>query len=473
MDMTVDENPFEMAAAERKTLQGKGYDAVEFVEGRKSGLVDGSTDNTPISSYAIFSGNQLKDVNNLKPTADADIMYSKVAEGQLGLFDQPMPTKPVEEALTLDGKYSPKDNKVTEAMRARAEEIMGDYKTSKKVPENELYNKIDESTLPSKRKSTGAILDELYSKGVKPDEVSNKVIDQLVEKEIGGKMDKNSLATYLFGDMDDTARKDFIKKNLYTTKDYDVDDLTESILKNWARRKAMASGTLNKYNIDNLALVGGNKTVRQGYTGALDSALSERLGIAPGNTYKQNGEFDTPGALGRYIGSESRPNFNNYMVKEVPDIEEALNTAGHERLHSFQAESRLDNRYSKEVADAYNGLASDLKKANAYKSDAEIKNRYKKGTEYWGDSDEQEARMLQQYLGARGFTDYNKRDAKMYGALEFDNDKIVPAFDKFFDKLRALSKKGVALPALTALFGGGAIMAATQGDDKKKKSEVK
>lgn len=474
-NMDMDSDPFEAAKWDREALMKKGYDAVEMVEGLKSGLVDGSTDNTPVSSYAIFSGNQLKDVNNLRPTADADIMYSKVAEGQLGLFDQPMPTKPVEEALALDGKYSPKDNKVTKAMRARAEEIMGDYKTSKKVPENELYNKIDESTLPNKRKSTGAILDDLYSKGVKPDEVSNKVIDQLVEKEIGGKMDKKSLATYLFGDMDDTTRKDFIKKNLYTTKDYDVDDLTESILKNWARRKAMASGTLNKYNIDNLAIVGGNKTVRQGYTGALDSALSERLGIAPGNTYKQNGEFDTPGALGRYIGSESRPDFNNYMVKEVPDIEEALNTAGHERLHSFQAESRLENRYSKEVADAYNGLASDLKKANAYKSDAEIKNRYKKGTEYWSDTDEQEARMLQQYLGARGFTDYNKRDARMYGALEFDNDKIVPAFDKFFDKLRALSKKGVALPAITALLGGGAIAGAlTSGkDDKKKKSEVK
>ena len=423
--------------------------------------------------YAVFDNSKVKMLEDVLANDDAavnDVMESRIAPGQLGLFDQPMPAKQIEEALALDGKYSPKDNKVTETMRARAEEIMGDYKASKKVPENELYNKIDESTLPSKRKSTGAILDDLYSKGVKPDEVSNKVIDQLVEKEIGGKMDKKSLATYLFGDMDDTTRKDFIKKNLYTTKDYDVDDLTEDILKNWARRKATASGTLKKYNIDNLAIVGGNKTVRQGYTGALDSALSERLGIAPGNTYKQNGEFDTPGALGRYIGSESRPDFNNYMVKEVPDIEEALNTAGHERLHSFQAESRLDNRYSKEVADAYNGLASDLKKANAYKSDAEIKNRYKKGTEYWGDTDEQEARMLQQYLGARGFTDYNKRDARMYGELEFDNDKIVPAFDKFFDKLRDLSKRGVALPALAALFGGGAYMA-SQNNDKEK--EVK
>lgn len=440
--------------------------------------------------YAVFDNSKIKMLDDALAVNDANIMASrmtpeeldlgrtlagqdmtvnsaKIAPGQLGLFDQPVPTEQIEEALALDGKYSPKDNKVTRAMRARAEEIIGDYKTGKKVPENDLYNKIDESTLPSKRKSTGAILDDLYSKGVKPDEVSNKVLDQLVEKEMGGKMDKKSLATYLFGDMDDAARKDFIKKNLYTTKDYDVDDLTESILKNWARRKAMGSGTLNKYNIDSLALSAGNKTIRQGYTGALDSALSERLGIAPGNTYKQNGEFDTPGALGRYIGSESRPDFNNYMVREVPDIEEALNTAGHERLHSFQTESRLEDRYSKEVADAYNGLASDLKKANAYKSDAEIKNRYKKGTEYWGDTDEQEARMLQQYLGARGFTDYNKRDARMYGGLEFDNDKIVPAFDKFFDKLRDMSKRGIALPALTALSGGGAIMANQQKDKEE------
>lgn len=124
MDMTVDENPFEAAAAERDLLRNKGYDAVEFVEGLKNELVDGSTDKTPVSSYAIFRGNQLKDVNNVRPTSDANIMASrmlpddlglgralagqdlsvnnaKIAPGQLGLFDQSMPTKQVEEALAL------------------------------------------------------------------------------------------------------------------------------------------------------------------------------------------------------------------------------------------------------------------------------------------------------------------------------------------------------------------------------------
>ena len=77
MDMATDENPFEMAADERKILQGKGYDAVEFVEGRKSGLVDGSNDDTPISSYAMFEGKNLKSTKNLNPTDDFDIMAER------------------------------------------------------------------------------------------------------------------------------------------------------------------------------------------------------------------------------------------------------------------------------------------------------------------------------------------------------------------------------------------------------------
>ena len=54
-------------------------------------------------------------------------------------------------------------------------------------------------------------------------------------------------------------------------------------------------------------------------------------------------------------------------------------------------------------------------------------------------------------------------------SYEFDDAKITPAFDKFFNKLRDLSKRGIALPALTALFGGGAYMASQDKD----KEEVK
>ena len=53
-----------------------------------------------------------------------------------------------------------------------------------------------------------------------------------------------------------------------------------------------------------------------------------------------------------------------------------------------------------------------------------------------------------------------------YRAGEWGNE-INPAFDKFFDKLRDLSKRGVALPALAALFGGGAYMASQENDKEK------
>lgn len=84
-NMDIDSDPFETAQWDREALMKNGYDAVELVEGLKSGLVNGSTDNTPISSYAIFSGNQLKDINNLAPTDAPDIMASRMKPGEPNL----------------------------------------------------------------------------------------------------------------------------------------------------------------------------------------------------------------------------------------------------------------------------------------------------------------------------------------------------------------------------------------------------
>lgn len=80
-NMDIDSDPFETAQWDREALMKNGYDAVELVEGLKSGLVNGSADNTPISSYAIFNGNQLKDINNLAPTDAPDIMASRIKPG--------------------------------------------------------------------------------------------------------------------------------------------------------------------------------------------------------------------------------------------------------------------------------------------------------------------------------------------------------------------------------------------------------
>ena len=65
MDMTLGEDPFESAADERLALMNNGYDGIEIVEGPKSGLVEGSSDNTPVSSLAVFEGKNLSNINHI------------------------------------------------------------------------------------------------------------------------------------------------------------------------------------------------------------------------------------------------------------------------------------------------------------------------------------------------------------------------------------------------------------------------
>lgn len=66
MDLTFGgDSPFEYSADDRKALLDNGYDAVEVVEGPKSGLVEGSKDNTPVSSYAVFNGENLRPVRHI------------------------------------------------------------------------------------------------------------------------------------------------------------------------------------------------------------------------------------------------------------------------------------------------------------------------------------------------------------------------------------------------------------------------
>ena len=55
----MDTDPYEYSADDRKALLRNGYDAVEIVEGPKSGLVEGSKDDSVVSSYAILNGNNL------------------------------------------------------------------------------------------------------------------------------------------------------------------------------------------------------------------------------------------------------------------------------------------------------------------------------------------------------------------------------------------------------------------------------
>ena len=59
------EGPFFSAGDERELLKKKGYDAVELIEGPKSGLVEGAKSDAPVSSYAVFSGDSLRPVRHI------------------------------------------------------------------------------------------------------------------------------------------------------------------------------------------------------------------------------------------------------------------------------------------------------------------------------------------------------------------------------------------------------------------------
>lgn len=506
MSMMSNEDVFEYAPEERQALQNAGYDAIEILEGRRNQLVDGAKEETPVSSYAIFGSNQLKDINNLAPTSDMDIMASriapdeidleralagqdmavnsaKIAPGQLGLFDD-LPTQapkttgrqkalfdqPQEdldyygsdiEMVARQNPYAPADNKVTQAMRDRANYIIDELALHRQIPENELYDKIDPKTLPKGHYETGKILDEAYSNGQTIRPLINNIVEEKFIDQFGDNPSKDSLISYLYGDGDADSKRMAVNSDIGIYMD--PEKLHEETLKDLAKNRIKT----DLYGEGIYALNDENRTVRGGYTGALDSALSERLGIAPGNTYKKIGAYDQgSGVAGRYARSRSHAGNENIMVGPAADNEKAMSTVGHERLHSFQAEAKevpgRENRYSQEVRDAYNELAKDLKAAKAYKTGKEIQEWFGGDVAYWRHHDEQEARMFQQYLADNGYTGQQpKASNKVYhplGSKEFDSAKINPAFDKFIDKLRDLSKRGVALPALAGLLGGGVVL---------------
>jgi len=468
MDMSVDENPFEMAAAERQALQGKGYDAVEFVEGRKSGLVDGSNDDTPISSYAIFSGNQLKDINNLTPTDNENIMAERAAPGQLGLFDQTatkapetgysqlglfdQPTQPVT-PKTIDvadvNPYAPVNGQVTQTMRDRAADIMANYKNG--LPENELYNRINPETMPT----SGIDVIARQADGLKP-----KARKEFITKALfGNKNIEDATMDELFDVYyaDNPQRRASMEAKIQQVRDanYYGPELKNTIIEN--TRKNFVKNVKTAINKASEAT-----SSRNGFTGAADAVLSERLGIAPGNTNKRQLRHDSDKTTyGRY-----RPDAKEISITEkFPTPENAISTMAHERLHSFQHEADAQGgRYAEDVKNAYKELQKDLLPLLHGRS--RIRKDHARNLDYYGSRIEQESRMLQDYLDQKGYTDSKRIGRGEYG------EEINPAFDKFFDKLRELSKKGVALPAILATLGLGGYATQNQEEDKDNGQQI-
>lgn len=457
--------------------------------------------------YAVFDNSKIKMLDDLQAVNDANIMASrvlpddldlgralagqdlsvnnaKIAPGQLGLFDDAPTQTPKtgtrqtslfdqpQEGVDYYGEdieapvtepvnpYAPVNGQVTQAMRDRAADILGNWKKNG-VPENELYNAINPDTLPDKIKSLKEIVD-------------NGAYDKRMKELFGTtdikKADVGKVIDYLYDS--EPSRAENIKNNLLAergTGRYEQkfrNRMKKSLYEAAQERIANDVGARGLTTSKSVA----DTSIRKGYTAAADEALSERLGIAPGNTPKYNGAMDTRNAFGRY----SHPSYREggdlaVFERKMSSPEDAISTIAHERLHSFQGElePRNNSRYDKEILDAYAQLRSDLNPY--YKSWSETANRYgNRDTGYWQSIDEQESRMLQNYLENKGYTDSTHMKSK-YRAGEWGNE-INPAFDKFFDKLRDLSKRGVALPAITALLGGGAYMA-SQNNDKEK--EVK
>lgn len=470
------------------------------------------------NSIVPFNSNQIKDINNLKPTLSDDIMAervplesvlssgdrainnvqaSKIAPGQLGLFDD-LPTQtpktgtrqvsifdqPQEgldyyggdiEAPVIESTnpYAPVNGQVTQAMKDRYKELMSDANQFKYVgADNDLYNKINPDTLPKGYKELQRLLDtqdtpmnsvDLVLKDkIGTDRVWEADTDKLLDYVWGG--DNHEKKMY-YKTLDDEIAKAKKKAAALGLDDYNAEEEMTKIKREELQMKAYEKAELEAFNpiiqtadADDIMYALSNyrrRGIRTGEPGALDTALSERLGIAPGNTIKitKNVGDDLPrGALGRYARGP-----NDIAMAEINTPEGKISTMAHERLHSFQNEARLENsgRYSKEVADAYKELQKDL--AHHYKSNAEIKKRYKKDVDYWAKTGEQESRMFQQYLENKGYTD-DHAWRKLSGKADEWGNEINPAFDKFIDKLRDLSKRGVALPALAGLFGGGVVL---------------
>ena len=461
-------------------------------------------------------GNERKPLEQILANQDLSVNSAKIAPGQLGLFDD-MPTQAPKTGTrqtslfdqpdnpyldyygadidtapltpeTPANPYAPVSGQVTQAMRDRAADVLGNWKKNG-VPENELYNAIDPSTLPAgyekainvldntdtkkylkdkigttdiKKAKFDRILDYLYGDNEAAKRTYTELRDQQIQsakekaKLLGLPEPSKSFVPSVEGKLREEVGYKIAKDIRKTLRDIPVDAETGEIM------------PLARANLDRLDPK--VHSFRTGYTAAADEAFSERLGIAPGNTPKYNGRMDVRNAYGRY----SHPIYGvggdvAIFERKINNPEDAISSVAHERLHSFQNEAtnKANNtgRYSKEVEDAFKDLRKDLEQH--YKSWDETAKRYGggRGNTYWNSIKEQEARMLETYLQNKGYTDAPEMKSK-YRAGEWGNE-INPAFDKFFDKLRDLSKRGVALPALAALFGGGAYMASQENDKEK------
>lgn len=187
---------------------------------------------------------------------------------------------------------------------------------------------------------------------------------------------------------------------------------------------------------------------QKGRTGRLDAELSDRLGIGRSNTPMADTiNKYTSGAAGDYGGGVIGTN------SVWATGESGVSDVAHERLHSIQQHAALRD-YDPAVSEAFFDLEDEL--LPLLHSKEQIAAKHGAGdVAYWAERNEQEARMFQDYLEYKNYT-----QRYMGGRRNYEyGEEIIKPFDKFIKKLQELSKKGIALPALGLLFGGATVAA--------------
>lgn len=112
MDLTFGgDSPFEYSADDRNALLDNGYDAVEIVEGPKSGLVDGSDDDSIVSSYAVLNGNNLAPVRHIPVEQDNYVpLYHQTSANSLADFSLDKRSAGVSDATMPEGIFLKETN---------------------------------------------------------------------------------------------------------------------------------------------------------------------------------------------------------------------------------------------------------------------------------------------------------------------------------------------------------------------------
>lgn len=112
MDLTFGgDSPFEYSADDRRALLDNGYDAVEIVEGPKSGLVDGSDDDSIVSSYAVLNGDNLVPVRHIPVQQDNYVpLYHQTSANSLADFSLDKRSAGVSDATMPEGIFLKETN---------------------------------------------------------------------------------------------------------------------------------------------------------------------------------------------------------------------------------------------------------------------------------------------------------------------------------------------------------------------------